>query len=239
MKELEDYNWFPAIFRNFQTDFIGFVVSKFKSYGLFIDHLQALQPPLRTMTDLCSGSGEPAISIFRKSKSFTYLTLSDKFPRFLESNEDKICNEIKKIDVLEMSFQDNTCYTMFNAFHHFNDYEKLKIVQSIKKSGSHGFIVEILQPSVFCFLKIVVATTLGTFLITPFIVPFSFKRLFFTYIIPVNIFTIAYDGIVSVIKSRSFNEYRKMFSNSEYEPKIVTLRNGLNSLIVIQIDQPK
>ncbi len=237
MKELEDYKWFPPVFRNFQTDFIGFVVSKFNSYSLFINHLRGLKQPMCTMTDLCSGSGEPAISIFRKSESFTYLTLSDKFPRPFDSNDTKICNKIKKMDVLEMEFQAETCYTMFNAFHHFSDTEKVKIVQAIKQSGSRAYLVEILQPSAFCLIKIFVTTTLGTLLLSPFILPFSFKRLFFTYILPLNIITITFDGIVSVFKSRSVKQYKKMFANSEYKPQIVALSDGLNSLIIIQIDQ--
>lgn len=237
MKELEDYKWFPPVFRDFQTDFIGFVVSKFNSYSSFINHLRALRQPKRTMTDLCSGSGEPAISIFRRSESFTYLLLSDKFPRPFHSNDTKICNQIKQMDVLEMEFQAETCYTMFNAFHHFSDVEKVKIVQAIKQSGSPAYLVEILQPSVFCLIKIVITTTLGTVLLTPFIRPYSFNRLFFTYILPINIFTITFDGIVSVFKSRSIKQYKKMFANSEYEPQIVALSDGLNSLIIIQIDQ--
>jgi hypothetical protein len=239
VKELEDYSWFPSLLRNFQVEYIGFVAVKLNIYELFIDHLQTLPQPMQTMTDLCSGSGEPAISIFRKSGCFTHLTLSDKFPISLKLNDEQISDEIQKIDVLKMEFKHGTCYTMFNSFHHFKDAEKLKIIHKIQKSGSDAFIVEVLQPTIYCFFKIVITTTIGVLFLTPFIAPFSFKRLFFTYIIPLNILTITFDGIVSVFKSRSVKQYQKMFANSENKQKIYKLINGRNTLIVIQIGQTK
>ena len=126
MKELEDYVWFPNSLRNFQTDFIGFVVSKFKVYHSFVTFLKELSLPSKPMIDLCSGSGEPAISIFKKSNCFSSLQLSDKFP-----NAISIIHEIKSVDVLEMKFESGNYYTMFNAFHHFSDEQKLAIVQKI------------------------------------------------------------------------------------------------------------
>jgi ubiquinone/menaquinone biosynthesis C-methylase UbiE len=237
VKELEDYSWFPPLLRNFQTDFIGFVVAKFHIYDAFINYITTLSLPMQSMTDLCSGSGEPAISIFKKSNHFSHLTLSDKFPRVLKQNEDAISYDIHKTDVLEMEFEKGTCYTMFNAFHHFGDDEKLKMVRKIQKSDADAFIVEILEPTLFCLLKIVVTTTLGCFILTPFIHPFSLKRMFFTYILPINILTITFDGIVSVLKSRSIKQYQCLLTNTDNSLNIFQLKNGLNSLIVIQIKQ--
>jgi hypothetical protein len=235
VKELEDYNWFPPVLRNFQTDFIGFFVDRFHVYDVFIQHLKTLQLSMLPMTDLCSGSGEPAIGIFRKSNCFSRLKLTDKFPSDLNINDATISYDQQSTDVLEMAFKPGTYYTMFNAFHHFKDADKLKITQDIENSGATAFIVEILEPTVFCLLKIVFTTTLGSLVLTPFIRPFSLKRLFFTYIIPINIITITFDGIVSVFKSRSVKHYQDLFANNEQALKIVRLKNGLTPLIVIQI----
>ncbi len=235
MKELEDYYWFPPVLRNFQTEFIGFVVARFKVYDVFIQHLKTLQLSMLPVTDLCSGSGEPAISIFRKSNCFSRLKLTDKFPSALKIKDDKIYYEMQSTDVLEMEFKPGTCYTMFNAFHHFTDEEKVKIAQEIQNSGSAAFIVEILEPTVFCLLKIFLTTTMGSLVLAPFIRPFSLKRLFFTYILPVNIITITFDGIVSVFKSRSVKQYQDLFANNAHAIKIFRLKNGLSPLIIIQI----
>jgi len=235
VKELEDYYWFPPVLRNFQTEFIGFVVDKFNVYDVFIKYLKTLQLSVLPITDLCSGSGEPAIGIFRKSNCFSRLKLTDKFPSALNIHSDNIYYEVQSIDVLDMEFKSGTYYTMFNAFHHFTDEEKVKITQNIHNSGSTAFIVEILEPTIFCLLKICITTTLGSLILTPFIRPFSLKRLLFTYIIPINIITITFDGIVSVLKSRSVKHYQDLFANNEQAIKICRLKNGLNPIIVVQI----
>lgn len=239
MKELEDYYWFPSVLRNFQTEFIGFVVSKFNVYNVFIQHLKTMKLSVLPVTDLCSGSGEPAISIFRKSQCFSRLQLTDKFPGTLNINDENISYDVKSTDVLEMAFNPGTYYTMFNAFHHFTDEEKLNIVQDIKNSDCTAFIVEILEPTVWCLLKVVFTTTLGSLVLTPFISPFSLKRMIFTYFIPINIITITFDGIVSVLKSRSLTQYQYLFANKGEAINIFRLKNGLYRLIVIQINGPK
>ncbi len=236
MKELEDYNWFPTTLRNFQTEFIGFVVSKFNVYGGFVEHLKKKSLLSQTMTDLCSGSGEPAISIFKKGNCFNSLVLTDKYPNGLNTQDEKIWYEPKSMDVMEMEFEPDTCYTMFNAFHHFSHESKLKIIQKIQESGSNAFFAEILEPRLVCLLKVILATSLGTIIFTPFIQPFSFKRLLFTYIIPVNILTITFDGIVSVLKSRSVKQYQKLFEGFD-NVKVLRLTKGFTPIVLIQIQR--
>lgn len=235
MNELEDYKWFPPILRNFQTEFIGFVVARFNIYDVFVKQLKSLSLPLQPMTDLCSGSGEPAISIFRKSNCFSQLILTDKYPNKLKFNDDNIFYESRSTDVLEMEFKQGTTYTMFNAFHHFDDADKEKITQKIQSAGATAFFVEILEPDLICLLKVIFATTIGSIFLTPFIQPFSFKRLLFTYIIPINIITITFDGIVSVLKSRSVKQYQKIVIKNQNSIEVFRLKKGLSSLIVIEI----
>ena len=66
MKELEDYDWFPKILRQYQTDYIGSVVKWFNAYSPIIDYLNCQTFYAKTNWDLCSGSSEPALSIFKK-----------------------------------------------------------------------------------------------------------------------------------------------------------------------------
>lgn len=224
MKELEDYQWFPNILRQFQMDFIGFIVTKFNFYDVFIHHLKKeITMPL-PMYDLCSGSGEPAISIFQKNNLFSELILSDKFPS---------SKEIVSSDVLLMEFEQGKCYTMFNAFHHFSDIQKKEIVVRMQQAGSKGYIVEILEPTFLFIIKVCMLTIVANLFITPFIRPFSFLRLFFTYVIPVNIITIAYDGVISVFKSRTVKQYKQILPIGV---NIYHLKKRLSSLVVIEIN---
>ena len=187
------------------------------------------------MTDLCSGSGEPAISIFRECGRYKQLELTDLFPRRVQVDDERIIYNSLPNDALKMKFKTDTVYTMYNALHHFTDEQKQLLVQKIKSAGAAAFFAEPLQPTFFCFVKIFFLTTIGCVLVTPFIRPFSFKRLFFTYILPVNILTISIDGLVSVVKSRSEKQYRVLFADYR-EVKISRLKNRAGSLLVIQVN---
>ncbi|MBA3971846.1 MAG: hypothetical protein H0X46_06815 [Bacteroidetes bacterium] len=239
MKELEDHAGFPSFLRNYQTEFIGFVVSTFNMYDAFILYLKTAVRPNLVMNDLCSGSGEPAITIFKKSNYFTQLILSDVYPNPIRINDKRVFYEMKSKDVLTMEFEREACYTMFNSFHHFTNEQKRTITNKIQSVGAEAFIVEILEPTVFCFLKVLLATTLGCILLTPFVKPFSFKRLFFTYIFPVNIFTIMFDGLLSTVKSSTAEQYKKLFTEYNSLVEVVRLTGSLSPLTVIKIRQPK
>eukprot|EP01041_Mallomonas_annulata_P000227 gene227-412_t len=177
MKELEDYNWFPSFLRNYQTEFIGFVVAKFDVYNVFVKHLNTMSLQAKPMLDLCSGSGQPAIYIFKKSNCFTQLILSDKYPNSLQFHDDKIVYEMQSTNVLTMHFDATNYYTLFNSFHHFTDDEKIMTTQKIYDSGATAFFVEILEPTISCFFKVLFMTTIGCLLLSPFVKPFSLKRI--------------------------------------------------------------
>jgi hypothetical protein len=236
VKELEDHRWFPSLLRNFQTEYIGFVATRLKVYDAFVNYLRTSPPERVPMEDLCSGSGEPAITIFRESKCFTGLSLSDKFPnRSFKSPDERIIYNMQPVDVRTMEFKPGKSYTMFNAFHHFSDEEKLNIVQRMIASGSSAFIVEPLQPGIISLSKVLAAGTLGNLAFTPFIRPFSFARLFFTYIFPVNVLTITLDGIVSVLKSRTAARYAQLFRTCGNTVSIFRISHRFTPLVVIKI----
>jgi hypothetical protein len=234
MKELEDYNWFPPLLRNFQTDYIGFVVAKFNIYQVFIEYLKTLDYPNSIAYDLCAGSGEPACSIFSKSGVFTKLFLSDKYPNAKFINRENIIYVDESIDVLSLQFEKGYTYTMFNAFHHFSDLEKQSIVQKCDQANANLFIIEILEPNAWMLLKVMTLTTFGVLLFNPFVKPFSWKRLFFTYILPLNILTISIDGIISVFKSNSLTQYKNMFVGNK-KIKAFHLKKGISSLVVLEL----
>jgi len=48
-------------------------------------------------------------------------------------------------------------------------------------------------------------------LLAPFVKPFSLGRLFFTYVVPVNVLTITWDGVISVLRARTAEQYRSQF----------------------------
>jgi hypothetical protein len=216
-------------------EFIGTITSLSGIYHPFERYIKDTISGPMPLTDLCSGSGKPAIDLFENCGCFTSLLLTDKFPSTVGPDHDKITYDPVSRDVLEMEFNSGRCYTMFNAFHHFTDAQKLKICERSGISGARAFFVEILEPNLFSLLKVLLITTLGTVIVSPFVRPFSLKRLCLTYLIPVNIVTITWDGVISVLRSRSLKKYKEIFKDRD-NIKVFRLKSFMNSLIVIQVN---
>jgi ubiquinone/menaquinone biosynthesis C-methylase UbiE len=238
LKELEDYNWFPNMLRKFQLEFIGSLVNWFGFYKPIVPLAKNLLENAKTnaVIDLCSGSGEPAIYLQKKIANNFVTTLTDKFPQ-KKSSTSSLSYLQQSIDVLNIMPEKEKLYTMYNAFHHFDDEQQRNILQKFSTNQSSILIVEILTPSFFTFLNVIFSGTIGQLLLTPFVKPFSFWRLFFTYVIPINIFTVVYDGIISVIKSKSVKQYQALVSTitqNNYSIEVLCFNQWQGKLICIK-----
>ncbi len=210
--ELEDLPWFPSKLRQMQMEFIGFMVVFLKVYEpvkpVIIKCLA--QSKTHMILDLCSGSGEPIRSLAIDKPNLEQVVLSDLYPA--PKQEDGICKwHLKSLNALEPHAELPGMRTMFNAFHHFNEDEKNQILEAHSNQGI--FIAEILSPNLLNLIKIIFTTIIGQLVFTPFVKPFSFQRLIFTYLIPINLFTVTWDGVVSVLKSQNDEMMHKAVLN--------------------------
>jgi hypothetical protein len=238
VKELEDYDWFPPLLRKQQVDFIGNIVKWFKIYGPLVPVLHQIlqQKKISSIIDCCSGSGEPAVWIHRQLPGATQTLLTDKFPQALTTSTENIAYKKESSDMMHLQPAPGHLYTMYNAFHHFRAEEQQKILQQFADNHTHFLIAEILQPDAFTLLKIIFTTTIGQWLLAPFIRPFSAVRLFFTWLLPVNIITVTYDGIISVFKSKTAGQYSKLISGvgtKGYRITVSTLKSNSAKIVYI------
>lgn len=239
IKELEDYSWFPKKLRRWQMEFIGSIAVWTKLYQPLVQVLQQIieQNKITALQDLCSGSGIPAINIHNKLTSKIPMLLTDKFPDTSFINKPGINYLLKPVDVLELDTEHGTIYTMYNAFHHFTAAQQQEMVQNLANKQAPFLIAEILEPGWLNGIKIFFTTTIIQFLTAPWVQPFSLARLFFTYIVPVNLFTVTYDGIVSVLKSKTAVQYGKLLkniSNQSYAITVHTVNNWKGNLVYIK-----
>lgn len=219
IKELEDYNWFPQLFRRFQAAYIGSIIKWTKFYKPLVPVVQQLlgENKIYKIQDLCSGSGMPAV-FMQQQLSGNYKTiLSDKFPEQSFANTENVIYLNTETDVLLLKPEHDNCYTMYNAFHHFTESEQQEVLKNLQAANAPFVIAEILEPDFFTMIKIIFTTTIVQLLTAPFVKPFSLLRLLFTYIIPVNIFTVTYDGIISVLKSKSVQQYQNLVNKTANE----------------------
>lgn len=238
--ELEDTDWFPNILREQQLGYIGWLVRILDMYRPIVRILPEWikQSNLYHVQDLCSGSGEPMISISESFPEQISVSISDKFPPDKPESKRSLNYIPKSTDVLTLNFESQKYYTMFNAFHHFDNADQKDIICRIIESRAPFCFVEILEPNLFTMVKVITVNTFGQLLLAPFIRPFSLKRILLTYILPVNLFTTTYDGVISVLKSKNKKQYQTLLSSltsADYGLEIkVWPAPYFNNLIVIR-----
>jgi len=239
MKELEDHSWFPPTFRRYQADYIGSLVKWLSVYRPVVPELEQLVATAHPlfMQDLCSGSGIPAVYMQKHVKNIPQTMLSDKFPSKQFRDNPQMIYIRQSTDVLALEPLPRICYTMYNAFHHFTDEQQKELANKMAENKNPFLFVEILQPGILTMIRVILASTVLQLLTAAFVKPFSLKRLFFTYIVPVNLFTVLFDGIISVFKSRSASYYRRSLqklSIHEFEITLGQYNNWKGSLIFIK-----
>ena len=239
LKELEDYPWFPSYLRKMQLEYVGWISVQLELYRPILKEI--IKFPSNQWIDLASGSGWPAFYLQKNATHQIHYTLSDLYP-------DSVSNEVKKqvevepasLDLNKFQPLNGKQYSLFNAYHHFSSAQQKQLIKKMKEAKASCIIAEVLEPSLLSFIQV----TLAAFIVQPLtawtIRPFSFLRMITTYLIPVQLVTVAWDGWLSVIKSKNVNQYKELLSefiDNQYSIKVTRIQKLQRNLIVI-IAQP-
>ena len=192
IKELEDFDWFPPLLRRWQSEYIGYLSALLHLYPTS----EQIIIKESCIHDLCSGSGNLAQD-FAKSHNKDIIK-SDKFPTGLN---------VVHQDIFDLKPDPKYCYSIINAFHHFTSEEQKQIINRFVDNKAAFIIVELLTPDVWTFLKVLIASVALQPLLSLFIKPFSLFRIITSTILPINIFTVLWDGCISVLKSNTIPQY--------------------------------
>jgi hypothetical protein len=224
--ELEDQSWFPEYLRRMQTEYIGWLVEVLGVYAPLATELGAALSLSggTTVVDLCSGNGGPIRTLARSSAlAGVRFILTDAFPSPAGTGAPNIAWEPAPVDALSENVPPGF-RSCFNAYHHFSEQEKVDL---LRIHGRQGLLVaEILRPTPVCFLQVLLTTTVLQVLLCPFVKPFRWDRLLFTWLLPVNLLTVTWDGLVSVF--RVDGPSRLAARSSTHAPPEVTVRSGVH-----------
>ena len=235
LKELEDYPWFPSNLRKMQLEYVGWISFQLKLYRPVLKEI--IKFPSNQWVDLASGSGWPALYLQKNASHQIQYTLSDLYP-------DSVSNEVKKqveverepLNLIDFQPETGKQYSLFNAFHHFSSAQQKQLIKKMKEAKASCIIAEVLEPSLLSFIQV----TLAAFILQPLtawaIRPFSILRMITTYLIPIQLFTVAWDGWLSVVKSKNINQYKKLlsgFNDNQYSIEAKKIQHLQGNLIVI------
>jgi len=239
LKELEDYPWFPSSLRKMQLEYVGWISVQLNLYRPVLNEI--IKFPSKQWIDLASGSGWPACYLQNNASPQIHYTLSDLYP-------DSVSNEVKKhvevepesLDLNKFLPQYGKQYSLFNAFHHFPLAQQKLLIKKMKEARASCIIAEVLEPSLLSFIQVTLAALILQPLTSWAIRPFSVTRMITTYLIPIQLFTVAWDGWLSVFKSKTAKQYKELvceFADHQYSIQVKRIQQLQGNLIVI-IAQP-
>jgi hypothetical protein len=214
--EIHEQPWFPKPLRDLTTDTLQFVWNLFGFYDPIIPALRdALQQAgTNRVLDLCSGGGGPWLRLVRRFEALASLPLevqlTDRFPnpeapQHIDGGQARVLFLPEPVDATQVPADLAGFRTLFTSFHHFvpedarailrdavNRHQGVGIFEVPKRNGS-TVLLALFMP--------LAAVALG-----PFIRPFRWSRILWTYLLPVIPFVVWFDGVVSCLRAYTPSE---------------------------------
>jgi hypothetical protein len=221
--EIHDQPWFPSSLRDYVTDALQFGFNLFKVYAPIAPLLQRVFDSTgnRSIVDMGSGGGGPWLELSRRLKSRKgdapafQVWLTDKYPNLgaihniRAASENRVSFYPASVDAMAVPLELKGFRTMFTSFHHFRPEEARAILQNAVDAGEGIGIFEIPRraPST---IGLTFPFVLVLFVCTPWIRPFRWSRLLWTYLVPIVPLVLLFDGVVSCLRTYRPQELREM-----------------------------
>src|SRR5512140_590353 len=209
LMEIEDQPWCPRSIRAVITDYLRFSSETMRLYEPIARRLSAAlkRTGSRRVVDLCSGAGGPWRTLLpaleREAGGAVEVCLTDFYPnvaaleRVRAQTGGRVTFESRPVDARRLPEELGGFRTLFTALHHFHPEQACQIIQDAAARRQGIAIFEFTRRAPLSMLFILVGSLLGLPLSTPFIRPFRWSRLLWTYVVPVGTLGAFMDGIVS------------------------------------------
>jgi len=227
--EIHEQPWFPPFLRDDVTDALQYGMGFLKAYAPIGTMLQNALGSLncRSILDLCSGGGGPWPELSRNlsgNPCANQVRLSDKFPNLrafqnvsaASGNHITFCGE--PVDAMRVPRELTGFRTIFSAYHHFSPEEARAVLQNAVDAGESIGIFEVTRRTALA-IGLMIPWAVLVFVTTPWIRPFRWSRLFWTYLIPIVPFVVWFDGVVSCLRTyrpRELQEIVGKLTGNEY-----------------------
>ncbi len=221
--ELEDQPWFPATIRDLATDYLQFIQTRFRLDRAMAPLIRrALQESGATrIVDLCSGGSGPLLLLVKDLAAAgmpVRATLTDLFPnapafeKIAGASGGLIDFEPEPVDARAVPAGLAGLRTIFNGFHHLKPADARAVLHAAAAAGQPMAIFEVSERSPRTLP--VLLTPLFVWLVTPWMRPMTWRRLLWTYPLPLVPLTCLWDGIVSQLRAYTPAELRQMCQGS-------------------------
>jgi hypothetical protein len=217
--EFHEQPWFPTSIRNSVTDALQFGLNLAKAYAPIAPLLQGALDSTHSnsIVDLCSGAGGPWLDLSPRlhgnQPSGLQILLTDKFPNLttVENLSAAAGNHITfyphSVDATKVPRELKGIRTIFTSFHHFPPEEARAVLRDAVNSHQSIGVFEITRRAPLT-IALMFPWALLLFVGTPWMRPFRWSRLLWTFLIPVIPFVLLFDGIVSCLRTYRPQELR-------------------------------
>ncbi|MDN3687916.1 hypothetical protein [Cyclobacterium jeungdonense] len=244
--EFEDQRWFPAFLRTYMTDFLEFLSNKTGMFKPIVPMILELlsKSQTKTIIDLGSGSGGALLGLSKdliKKIPQLNILLTDFYPNTeamdrINSRPDKLRYEPRPIDAKNVPAELQGLRTLFLSFHHFKPADATLILQNALDSKNPIAIFEAQERSLTSILAMLFSPV-TVWLTTPFIRPFSFGRILFTYFLPLVPVFVLWDGVVSALRTYSVVEMSRLVEDlkgkEHFEWSIGKIASGPSKILYL------
>ncbi|MFA6715527.1 MAG: hypothetical protein WC082_11180 [Victivallales bacterium] len=221
IKEFHETRYCPAVWRDLMTDFLAFFTYHVNPYKSVMPQLKnAMEKSgCARIVDFAAGNGTYILKVTAaldpETNKYNAL-LCDKFPnaesarRIEKLSGGRIKYILEPVDILDENEKPQGFWTLFSGAHHLSPEQLRTFTEcAVRQDCGIAFfeysdrgILQALLPSLFVPFLVL--------LLTPLISPFSWRRLFWTYIIPVVPLLVMVDGFISHLKSYSAAEFENI-----------------------------
>jgi len=203
--EIHDLPSCPPSLRDALTDFLAFTVNLGAAYDPVGPLLRRAieRTNARRIVDLCSGAGGPWGGRRLAAQVGVPVLLTDLYPH--RAGVPNMAFHAGSVDARAVPAELDGFRTIFTAFHHFLPAEARAILEDAvgRRQGIGVFEIARRAP---LEIAVVALTWLGTLALVPFIRPWRWSRLLWTYLPPVLPLVGTFDGVVSCLRTYSVAE---------------------------------
>lgn len=218
--EIEDFPWFPNFLRKYLMQLLYRFHQLLGSAEVAATQIEALfqKSNFSKITDLCSGNGQLAISVFEKlSLPIEQFTVTDLYPTSFHNSSDKTSGlrfQSEPTDALTYRPEAGELITMLAAFHHFSEEETQQILERVMAQNAALMVLEISANDYpkFLWWTAIPINMLSSLVLTLFVKKWSLGQFFFTYVIPILPLVFEWDGAVSNARTYGVDDLKILLS---------------------------
>jgi hypothetical protein len=212
--EWGDQPWLPRRFRGDLTELLRYQVSEVYQPAVPLLARWLRNGRCNSVVDLCSGAGGPwpALQEALSAEGIgVRVLLTDKYPSAVDTDlpADACHFHNHAVDALAMPADLEGGRTLFTSLHHFRPEQARSLLRQAVDHRTPIAVFEFTErkwSNVFGMLL----SPLLIWLQTPFIRPFRWGRLLWTYLLPVTPLLYLWDGLVSHLRTYTLAELRGM-----------------------------